>query len=95
MEREERFETHDGLPEICFYRNKISNEITVLKRGIKGYFPYEHQDQDADIDNMNEEIGVTKAQSQAMYYGSLFGWHVPLSNPAMFDEKGNVRKDEF
>jgi hypothetical protein len=37
--------------------------------------------------DMNEMMGVTKAQEAAMLAGSMFGWSVPAANPRNYDEK--------
>lgn len=43
---------------------------------------------------MNESLGVTKQQEEAMKAGSLFGWDVPRANLGTYDENGILR-DEF
>ena len=40
------------------------------------------------IDYLNSLHGVTKAQRQAMEFGSLFGWNLPLADPDLYNENG-------
>ena len=87
--------TFEGLPEMCWVILESTNELVIVKRGEMGYYP-----QRGDVmpyppenkDYLNERLDVTKAQEQAMKAGSMFGWDVPASNPANYDEDGNFIK---
>ena len=40
--------------------------------------------------SINEALGVTNQQREAMLAGSIFGWDCPAANPNNYDEAGNV-----
>lgn len=79
------------LPEICYTVSNYSKELIQLKRGMQGYYPSSLTTEDASInrataDYLNRKLGVTKAQEQAMSIGSLFGFHVPGADPALWEQ---------
>jgi len=92
----------DKLPDWCFGRNPSTDTIIRIDKGEMGYSPVANQDWpkgmakeqgislDAFIDKINHNIGVTPAQRQAMQFGSMWGWHIRLADPDMYDEKGNI-----
>jgi hypothetical protein len=77
----------DKLPEKAFATLSSTGETILVKRGEKGYFP-----QDAfinsDPNELNERLGVTKAEAKALYMGSMFGFDAPASDPDRYDENG-------
>jgi hypothetical protein len=76
------------LPELC-YSEHLANpgQVILLKRGVKGYFPFDSQGYDvALIPLYNAKLGVTPAQHEAMQMGSLCGFHVPGANPDKHDQ---------
>jgi len=79
----------EGLPEFCYARHDITGEWVIIKRGEMGYFPTDwgKASQEA-IDYKNQQMGITKAQAEAMLLGSMVGWDVPRANPACYDENG-------
>lgn len=83
------------LPEFCFTVNKTKGDMVVLvKRGVTGYWPaydgiYSGQNW---ADHFNERIGVSRQQEAAMQAGSIFGFHIPGADPAMYDESGNLKR---
>lgn len=89
--------TFKGLPEKCFSVLNTTNEVIIITRGEDGYRKY----YDGDIKGediamqMNQELGVTIGQMKAMTFGSMFGWHIPASNPSMYDEEGNFIKEKI
>ena len=77
-----------GLPELC-YRHEPSVGIVVIQRGITGYSeapnaPRGLADAEAAawVARQNDRLGVTRAQAEAMFAGSAFGWHTRLAFPA-------------
>lgn len=80
------------LPEMCYSVLDSTNELIVLKRGEKGYFPQnpDNAPWSADnVDHLNKRLGVTKGQAEAMKMGSMFGWETPSADPNNYDEEGN------
>jgi hypothetical protein len=88
----------EGLPGHCYAVHIVDNRVIKLYRGQAGYSHASygsHRDAMAAqevADAMNAEIGVSKAQVEAMIAGSMFGWHVPAANPARYDENGRFVK---
>lgn len=80
------------LPEFCYSTLPTNDEeMIVIKRGERGYYKIDPSS-DAYLcsaDRNNELIGVTKGQARAMEAGSMFGWHVPASDPSRYDDEGN------
>jgi hypothetical protein len=75
------------LPEKSFAILNTTGETILIKRGEQGYYPQDSL-KNADVNELNETLGVTKAQAEAMYHASMFGWDIPASNPKMWEEKG-------
>lgn len=88
------YSTFNNLPEKSFYSLPSTGETILIKRGEKGYYPQDSL-KHRNPDELNEILGVSKPQAEAMYAGSLFGWNVPASNPEMYDENGDFRKDKL
>lgn len=87
--------TFDGLPEFSYATLPTDeSQIIIVKRGERGYFPIDKLSDVylCSVERNNEIIGVTKAQAEAMFSGSLFGWDTPASNPANYDEDGRWKK---
>lgn len=87
------------LPNKVFARSHES--IVVIINGEDGYCPLADEEAlvnstprelnlEQRIDYLNSLIGVSKAQRQAMEFGSMFGWHLPLANPEFYDENGVI-----
>jgi hypothetical protein len=81
---------YKGLPEYCYATLDTTEETIIIKKGESGYYPCKYKE---SVDELNETIGVTKAQKEAMKTGSLFGWDVAGSNPLIYDENGKYIKD--
>lgn len=72
-----------GLPEKAFIDNARDQStgaprILGVKRGESGYYPIFTG---LSADELNAMHGVSAAQREAMYFGSLFGWEVPGAYP--------------
>ena len=44
------------------------------------------------VDELNGELGVTKAQAAAMLAGAMRGWADPAADPKNYDEQGQPIK---
>ena len=84
------------LPEMCFALNAVTNEVVVVKRWQVGYYPTREGNLPwygkETVDAMNEKLGVTKAQAEAMFIGSMFGWDAPGADPDWYDEDGKTKE---
>lgn len=80
-----------NLPDLCFAINDVSNKVVILKKGVSTYFEYDNTRQ-LTCDELNESIGVSKAQAAAMKTGSMFGWDVPGANPENYDTNGILKR---
>ena len=83
-----------SLPEKCFSVSEYSNDLIQIAKGESG-FAFEHRELGAltpreAADRLNRELGVTKAQEQAMVAGSMFGWAAPAADPINYDETGKA-----
>ena len=81
----------EGLPDVCFSILKTTGELICVKKGESGYYHSEHNTPDKErnvelADELNEKLGVTPEQRQAMEVGSMFGWDVPGADPACYGE---------
>ncbi|MDD2268099.1 MAG: hypothetical protein PHY15_00955 [Eubacteriales bacterium] len=86
-----------SLPEQCYSTLATSKEIIILKRGESGYYrtdiEYQNQEESRKIvDACNAELGVTKAQEEAMKAGSMFGFEVPGADPKNYNDNGKPLK---
>lgn len=84
-----------SLPEQCYAVLPNSNEIIVVKKGESEYYKTNINSSDRTeaqktVEEYNGKLGVTKAQSEAMLAGSMFGWHVPAADPKNYDKDGKL-----
>jgi hypothetical protein len=78
-------ESMQKLPEYCFVRHPVSLLTVKLIRGVQGFTPL---DSFFDPVALNESLGVSKAQAEAMLAGSMFGWHTRAADPAAYSAEG-------
>lgn len=82
-----------SLPWRCYTVIPSTGELIIVQKGEKGYFRTELSQQSpeenrASADTYNREMGITKAQEEAMRSGSMFGWDTPAADPKNYDESG-------
>jgi len=78
---------HDGLPQMCYCIHPIDETVVKVKLNVSGYFVIQNPD-NKTVDELNAELGVTKAQEIAMQSGSMHGFHIPAANPARYNNEG-------
>ena len=90
---QERFapKVAEGLPELCFSILKTTGQLICIKRGESGYYPsdWDTGDKERNVelaDELNENLGVSPVQRQAMEIGSLAGWDVPGADPKAYEQ---------
>ena len=76
----------EGLPELCFSTLASTGQLICVKRGENGYYPsdWDTGDKERNVelaDELNENLGVSPVQRQAMEVGSMCGWDVPGADP--------------
>ena len=77
------------LPELCYSTLPSDGSLIFLKRGESGYFQTEWNQDDPEknrrlADYLNQKRGVSKAQEEAMSFGSMFGWDKPGADPKVY-----------
>lgn len=75
------------VPEYCYSTNEVTGETIMIKRGEMGYNLLGWPHKTTPAEELNAEIGVTKAQEMAMKTGSMFGWHAPAADPKEWEGK--------
>lgn len=99
---EERFAPKfaEGLPELCFSTLLTTGELICIKRGEAGCYPSEWDTGDKErnvelADELNENLGVTPIQRQAMEVGSMAGWDVPGADPKCYEGHQEQNRGEM
>ena len=71
---------------MCFSTLASTGQLICVKRGENGYYPsdWDTGDKERNVelaDELNENLGVSPVQRQAMEVGSMCGWDVPGADP--------------
>lgn len=77
--------TNNILPRYCYATLPSTGQLIKIDRYESGYTPI---DSSMSAEEANELIGVNKAQAEAMFMGSMFGWDTPAANPSNYDSNG-------
>lgn len=81
------------MPEMAYVALPVEREVGIVKRGEMGYYKTDwgafdtFGDAQAIADQKNERMGISKAMAKAMMHGSMFGWHTPGADPALWEDK--------
>ncbi len=83
----------NALPDRCYAVLPSTGELIIITKGEKGYTnandTHNSPEKNKELaDSHNAEMGVSKAQAEAMLVGSMFGWEVPAADPANYDDNG-------
>ena len=85
-----------SLPLICYGKLPEKRAIVMFERGFDGYrsasFATKGRTSQKLVDELNGELGVTKAQAAAMLAGAMRGWADPAADPKNYDEQGQPIK---
>lgn len=81
------------LPEVCFSILPSTGDVIIIKHGESGYYRCEYSTEDKAFNrefanDRNANLGVSKAQVEAMLAGSMYGWDVPVADPKSYDVNG-------
>lgn len=86
------------LPEVCFSILPSTGDIIIIKHGESGYYRCEYSTEDKAFNrefanDRNANLGVSKAQVEAMLAGSMYGWDVPAADPKSYDVNGTLLRN--
>lgn len=84
-----------NLPPLCYVYipgRPVGDHIGIVKLNVEGYYPSPGMTM-AAADRKNQTMGVTDAQREALHTGSMFGWHVPGTNPAKWTKARAICAD--
>ena len=86
------------LPEVCYSILPSTGDVIIIKHGESGYYRCEYSTEDKAFNrefanDRNANLGVSKAQVEAMLAGSMYGWDVPAADPKTYDENGTLLRN--
>lgn len=86
------------LPEVCFSILPSTGDVIIIKHGESGYYRCEYSTEDKAFNrefanDRNANLGVSKAQVEAMLAGSIYGWNVPAADPKSYDVNGTLLRN--
>ncbi|MEH2937847.1 hypothetical protein [Lawsonibacter sp. JLR.KK007] len=86
----------NSLPLICYGKVPEKRAIVMFERGFDGYrsasYVTKGRTSQKLVDELNSEMGVSKAQAAAMLAGATQGWATPAADPKNYDEQGRPIK---
>lgn len=87
------------LPSKCYATLPSTGELIIITAGESGYYKLARADGSpclgaeaiADADRLNAELGISLAQREAMFHGSMFGWGCKAADPDNYDAAGHFK----
>ena len=88
-----------GMPVRSYSNLPSTGEPIIITFGQRGYtvLPKKWIDRERNerySESVNMEMGVTKAQAEAMKVGSMFGWRVPGADPKNYNDNGEPKRNK-
>lgn len=86
------------LPEVCYSILPSTGDVIIIKHGESGYYRSEYSTEDKAFNrefanDRNANLGVSKAQVEAMLAGSMYGWDVPAADPKSYNVNGTLLRN--
>lgn len=86
------------LPEVCYSILPSTGDVIIIKHGESGYYRSEYSTEDKAFNrefanDRNANLGVSKAQVEAMLAGSMHGWDVSAADPKSYDVNGTLLRN--
>ena len=77
------------LPEMCYVALRATSELVIIRKGENGYYPYKDfsgsfEDAQKLAELYNAQSGLSPAQVEAMFCGSMFGWDNVAADPQSY-----------
>ena len=86
----------NSLPLVCYGKVPEKKAIVMFVRGSdnwrSAHFVTKGRTSQKLVDELNSEMGVSKAQAAAMLAGATQGWATPAADPKNYDEQGQPVK---
>lgn len=76
-----------GLPSHCYSTLPSDGTPIMIRYAEAGYYPLSDMPDDVTVEKLNDMLGVTPEQKQAMEVGSMVGWTVPGADPTYYESK--------
>ncbi len=86
----------NSLPKVCYGKVPEKRAIVMFERGFDGWRSAsaiaKGRTSQKLVDELNNELGVSKAQAAAMLGGATLGWDTPAADPKNYDNQGQPIK---